>query len=113
MISQMRAEEVVFIMDKLRTLEVYPNLLNEIVTEDVSMENVYLSEQQLRERDECLKSTKGHLFYLIPLFSEFIGSEEKLIKLPLMKIFTEIALSKGIHKGTTFISKSSSSLDFD
>ena len=36
MMSQQRAEEVVFILEKLKNLEVYPELLNEIVQEDTS-----------------------------------------------------------------------------
>ena len=36
MMSQQRAEEVVFIMEKLKELEVYPGLLNEIIQEELN-----------------------------------------------------------------------------
>ncbi|CAI2383397.1 unnamed protein product [Moneuplotes crassus] len=100
MMSQQRAEEVVFIMEKLKELEIYPNLLNEIVIDNSKAPT--LTEEQMRARNETLGSTKGHLYLLIPLFSEFITSREDMIKDMLKEIFMEIALSKGIHDHMKF-----------
>ena len=120
MMSQQRAEEVVFILDKLKTLEIYPDLLNEIVQEDTSSNkiedsqiskqysnNKNLSSSKNESRYECLKGTKGHLFYFLPIFAEFITSHEEIIKEALKDIFLEIAMSNGIHSNLTFISGSS------
>lgn len=103
MMSQQRAEEVVFILDKLKNLEVYPDLLNEIVQEDPSPSQSLASNTGLQNSGasqsklECLKGTKGHLFYFIPIFAEFITSHEEMIKEALKDIFLEIARSNGVH----------------
>jgi hypothetical protein len=101
MMSQQRAEEVVFIIEKLRKLEVYPNLLNEIVEDKLPPNAGKIQEEafekQSEARNECLKSTKGHLFLLVPLFAEFITSKEEMVKESLKDVFVEIALANGIH----------------
>ena len=118
LMSQQRAEEVVFIMQKLQNLQVYPNLLNELIrtgspnSEDSDednkkfkkYENVKLTEDQLEARKHCLSGGKGHLFYFIPLFSEFLNSKEEIIKEALKDLFIEMALSQGIHGNMTFLS---------
>ena len=96
--SQQRAEEVLFIMEKLKDLEVYPNLLNEIVIDGKKAPK--FTEEQLKARNETLGSTKGHLFLLIPLFTDFISSREEMVEDVLKEIFIEIAMSKGIHAET-------------
>lgn len=103
MMSQQRAEEVVFIMEKLMELEVYPDLLNEIIQEDKKAKKPIFNEEQLDERNAILKTTKGHLYLFIPLFTEFITSKEDMIKDALKNIFMEIASSKGIHENLTFV----------
>lgn len=108
MMSQQRAEEVVFIMEKLRKLEVYPNLLNEIVEDKLPANAGTIQEEAFKKqkeaRNECLKSIKGHLFLLVPLFSEFITSKEEMVKEPLKDLFVEIALANGINSKLTLTS---------
>lgn len=114
LMGQQRAKEVVFILEKLKNLDVYPNLLNEIVEDNKDQElpeEQKLSEAQLETRKESLKSVKGHLFYFIPLFSEFITSKEELIKDALKDIFLELALANGIHEKLTLSSGTSNELN--
>jgi hypothetical protein len=107
MMSQQRAEEVVFIMDKLKHLDVYPGLLHELVQDEkpkFDKEGIKLSDEQLEGRKQLLDGPKAHLFYFIPLFSQFITSKEDMVKEALKEIFLEIALSYGIHPKMELVS---------
>lgn len=101
--SLMRVEEAIFILNKLKHLEIYPNVLCDLVSDEKKMDeskNQQWSEEQLDFRHHCLKGTKAHLFILLPLFSDLITSKEEMIKEPLKDIFLEIGKASAINEQT-------------
>lgn len=73
-------EEIKFVLEKLKGLEVEP-----VKSEGDSLEN------QLK------RNKKYHLFYLMPLLTEFVTTNEKEVKIIIKEIFKIISNEIGIR----------------
>ncbi|MCQ2815941.1 MAG: hypothetical protein MJ252_01625 [archaeon] len=83
-LSRSRLEEVKFIFEKLKNLEVFPNF--HIVEEKKETEEIKI-------KDAVMKSKKAHLFLLHDLFSDFITTKELDLKILVKDIFKTISKS--------------------
>ena len=80
-LSRSRLEDIKYVLDKLKKLEIYPdyNKIEEI--------NNKISDKNKKEDNEpeimefILKKKKSHLISLLPLLSEFITTKENEIKI--------------------------------
>ena len=81
-------EDIKYVLDKLKNLEIYPNYLN-FDGNEVTIENITMM-------DIIMKNKKSHLFHLLPLLSEFITTKENDIKLIIKDIFRSITCEIGI-----------------
>ena len=95
-LSRSRLEDIKYVLDKLKKLEIYPDY-NKI--EDMNEEK----EDKIEENDEqqeimeyILKKKKSHLISLLPLLSEFITTKENEIKILVKDIFKIISSELGI-----------------
>ena len=112
--SLQKVDEAAFILSKLKDLEVYPDVICDLVQDDEKFKESNIpkwNENQLEFRYQCLKGTKAHLFLLIPLFSELITSKEDMIKDSLKDIFLEIAKASAIDDKTIVSSNKGFSSD--
>ena len=96
-LSRSRLEDIKYVLDKLKKLEIYPDY-NKI--EDM---NGKKEENKIEEDDEqkdimgfILKKKKSHLISLLPLLSEFITTKENEIKILVKDIFKIISSELGI-----------------
>ena len=83
-----RLEDIKYVLDKLKNLEIYPNYLN-FDGNEISNENITMM-------DIIMKNKKSHMFHLLPLLSEFITTKENDIKLIIKDIFRSITSEIGI-----------------
>lgn len=83
-----RLTEVAFILERLKSLEIYPNLLVD--------ENEQIPQH--------LRGKKSHLIQLLPLLADCVTSKEAELKEYLKDIFFEISKELGIPEiGTSGI----------
>ena len=90
-LSRSRLEDIKFVLEKLKVLEVYPDY-------------IYVDEKDLNEKknkekdmmDFILLKKKSHLISLLPLLSEFITTKENEIKILVKQIFRIISEELGI-----------------
>ena len=83
-LSRNRTEEIKFILDELKNLEIFPG-----------------SECEEKKNDNNFseaigKSKKGHLFILLNILSEFITTKENEIKMLVKQIFKIISFEMGV-----------------
>ena len=96
-LSRSRLEDIKYVLDKLKKLEIYPEY-NKI--DDISWNNK--EEKVEKEQNEqeimnfILKKKKSHLISLLPLLSEFITTKENEIKILVKDIFKIISSELGI-----------------
>ena len=96
-LSRSRLEDIKYVLDKLKKLEIYPDYnkiedINEKKEENKIIEN---NEQQ-EIMGFILKKKKSHLISLLPLLSEFITTKEIEIKILVKDIFKIISNELGI-----------------
>ena len=96
-LSRSRLEDIKYVLDKLKKLEIYPDY-NKI--EDMKEKK---DENKIEENNEqqeiigfILKKKKSHLISLLPLLSEFITTKENEIKILVKDIFKIISNELGI-----------------
>ena len=93
-LTRSRLEDIKYVLDKLKKLEIYPeyNKIEEISgnKKEVQFEN----EQDIM--NFILKKKKSHLISLLPLLSEFITTKENEIKILVKDIFKIISSELGI-----------------
>ena len=90
-LSRSRLEDIKFVLEKLKVLEVYPDY-------------IYVDEKDLNEKknkekdmmDFILLKKKSHLISLLHLLSEFITTKENEIKILVKQIFRIISEKLGI-----------------
>jgi hypothetical protein len=87
-----RLEDIKYVLEKLRNLEIYPNYL--VIDDEGSRKN--LSYDEINMMDLIMKNRKSHLFSLLPLLSEFITTKENDIKLIIKDIFRSLTNEIGI-----------------
>jgi hypothetical protein len=86
-------EDIKYVLEKLKNLEVYPNYLNYdedpnyLKNEDINNINII---------DLIMRNRKSHLFHLLPLLSDFITTKENDIKMIIKEIFKLISCEIGI-----------------
>ena len=93
-LSRSRLEDIKYVLDKLKKLEIYPeyNKIDEIDGEKKEVK--YENEQEIM--NFILKKKKSHLISLLPLLSEFITTKENSIKILVKDIFKIISSELGI-----------------
>ena len=93
-LSRSRLEDIKYVLDKLKKLEIYPdyNKIEEI--KGKNKDNKIENEPELTEF--ILKKKKSHLISLLPLLSEFITTKENEIKILVKDIFKIISSELGI-----------------
>ena len=93
-LTRSRLEDIKYVLDKLKQLEIYPeyNKIEEISgkKKEIHIEN----EQEIM--NFILKKKKSHLISLLPLLSEFITTKENEIKILVKDIFKIISSELGI-----------------
>ena len=93
-LSRSRLEDIKYVLDKLKKLEIYPEY-NKIDEMGGSNKNVkYENENEIM--NYILKKKKSHLISLLPLLSEFITTKENEIKILVKDIFKIISSELGI-----------------
>ena len=94
-LSRSRLEDIKYVLDKLKKLEIYPDY-NKI--EDIrGKKEVKMEENEQQEiMGFILKKKKSHLISLLPLLSEFITTKENEIKILVKDIFKIISSELGI-----------------
>jgi hypothetical protein len=96
-LSRSRLEDIKYVLDKLKKLEIYPEY-NKI--DDISWnnkeENVEKEQNEQEIMNFILKKKKSHLISLLPLLSEFITTKENEIKILVKDIFKIISSELGI-----------------
>ena len=96
-LSRSRLEDIKYVLDKLKKLEIYPDY-NKI--EDISGKKEENKIEENNEQQEImgfiLKKKKSHLISLLPLLSEFITTKENEIKILVKDIFKIISNELGI-----------------
>jgi hypothetical protein len=85
-------EDIKYVLEKLKNLEIYPNYLN--FEEDPNFSKVTLD--NIGMMDIIIKNKKSHLFILLPLLSDFITTKENDIKQIIKEIFKMITGEIGI-----------------
>ena len=96
-----RFEEVKFVFDKIKALEVYPNFLC-LDSGSNNSNNGKVSIDDLCVMDVISKSRKAHLFYLHPILAEFITTKENEVKIIIRDIFKMISEQMGIKEISSF-----------
>lgn len=91
-LSRTRLEEIKFVLDKIKTLDVYPDFLD---LEKKKNDNPG-EEREICVMDVVSKSKKAHLFFLHPILAEFITTKENDIKMIIRDIFKLISSQMGI-----------------
>ena len=86
-LSRTRLEEIKFVLDNIRTLDVYPDFL------ELSKKK---ENNELCVMDVVAQSKKAHLFFLHPILAEFITTKETDIKMIIRDIFKLISTQMGI-----------------
>ena len=86
-LSRTRLEELKFVLDNIRTLDVYPDFL------ELSKKK---ENNELCVMDVVAQSKKAHLFFLHPILAEFITTKETDIKMIIRDIFKLISTQMGI-----------------
>jgi len=96
-LSRSRLEDIKYVLDKLKKLEIYPDY-NKI--EDLKEKKEENKIEENNEQQEIigfiLKKKKSHLISLLPLLSEFITTKENEIKILVKDIFKIISSELGI-----------------
>ena len=92
-LSRSRLEDIKYVLDKLKQLEIYPEY-NKIDEMSGNKEIQYEKEQEIM--NYILKKKKSHLISLLPLLSEFITTKENEIKILVKDIFKIISSELGI-----------------
>ena len=96
-LSRSRLEDIKYVLEKLKKLEIYPDY-NKI--EDMKKEKKEENKIEDNEQQEIigfiLKKKKSHLISLLPLLSEFITTKENEIKILVKDIFKIISSELGI-----------------
>ena len=92
-LSRSRLEDIKYVLDKLKKLEIYPEY-NKIDEMNGNKEVQYEKEQEIM--NFILKKKKSHLISLLPLLSEFITTKENEIKILVKDIFKIISSELGI-----------------
>ena len=85
-------EDIKYVLDKLKNLELYPNYLN--FEEDPNYGKITNGDTNMM--DIIVKSKKSHIFQLLPLLSDFIVTKENDLKLIIKEIFKIISGEIGI-----------------
>ena len=93
-LSRSRLEDIKYVLDKLKKLEIYPeyNKIDEMNGNKKEMKDE--NEQEIM--GFILKKKKSHLISLLPLLSEFITTKENEIKILVKDIFKIISSELGI-----------------
>ena len=93
-LTRSRLEDIKYVLDKLKKLEIYPeyNKIEEISGNKKEVQ--YENEQDIM--NFILKKKKSHLISLLPLLSEFITTKENEIKILVKDIFKIISSELGI-----------------
>ena len=86
-LSRSRLEDIKFVLEKLKNLNVYPNY--NLIGEEEKKEPKEMM-------DFILMKKKSHLISLLPLLSEFITTKESEIKIIVKEIFRIISEEIGI-----------------
>lgn len=92
-LSRSRLEDIKYVLDKLKKLEIYPEY-NKIDEMSGNKEVQYEKEHEIM--NFILKKKKSHLISLLPLLSEFITTKENEIKILVKDIFKIISSELGI-----------------
>lgn len=92
-LSRTRLEEIKFVLDKIKTLDVYPDFFD---LEKKKKNNNSAHESEICVMDVVSKSKKAHLFFLHPILAEFIITKENDIKMIIRDIFKLISSQMGI-----------------
>ena len=90
-LSRSRLEDIKFVLEKLKLLEIYPDY-------------IYIDEKEIEEKNQkekdmmdfILMKKKSHLISLLPLLSEFITTKEIEVKIIVKEIFRIISSELGI-----------------
>ena len=85
-LSRSRLEDIKFVLEKLKNLNVYPNY-NRLDDQEAEPKEMM---------DFILMKKKSHLISLLPLLSEFITTKENEIKIIVKDIFRIISEEIGI-----------------
>ena len=95
-LSRSRLEDIKYVLDKLKKLEIYPeyNKIDEMSGNKKEIEIKNENEQDIM--GFILKKKKSHLISLLPLLSEFITTKENEIKILVKDIFKIISSELGI-----------------
>ena len=96
-LSRSRLEDIKYVLDKLKKLEIYPDY-NKIEEMNGKKEENKIEEdnEQQEIMGFILKKKKSHLISLLPLLSEFITTKENEIKILVKDIFKIISAELGI-----------------
>ena len=93
-LSRSRLEDIKYVLDKLKKLEIYPEY-NKI--DEMSGNKKEINYENGQEvMNFILKKKKSHLISLLPLLSEFITTKENEIKILVKDIFKIISSELGI-----------------
>ena len=85
-LSRSRLEDIKFVLEKLKNLNIYPNY-NRLDNQEAEPKEMM---------DFILMKKKSHLISLLPLLSEFITTKENEIKIIVKDIFRIISEEIGI-----------------
>ena len=85
-LNRVRIQEVVILLQNVKTLEVFPNI--NVFDED--KDDIKDINKDITFFDVASKSKKIHLFYLQPILNDFIDTKEKEVKNLVKEIFKEI-----------------------
>ena len=93
-LSRSRLEDIKYVLEKLKKLEIYPeyNKIDEMSGKNKEVK--YENENDVM--NFILKKKKSHLISLLPLLSEFITTKENEIKILVKEIFKIISSELGI-----------------
>ena len=83
-------EDIKYVLEKLKNLEIYANYLN--FEEDPN----FSTGEKVTMMDLIIKNKKSHLFHLLPLLSDFITTKENDIKMIIKDIFKIISGEIGV-----------------
>ena len=92
-LSRSRLEDIKYVLDKLKKLEIYPEY-NKV--DDIDKDSDEKNEDGEEIMRYILKKKKSHLISLLPLLSEFITTKENEIKILVKEIFKIISNELGI-----------------
>ena len=92
-----RIDDMKFILEKIKVLELNPNYLN-VDDNENELEKQGNKKEIENMMDLVVLNKKSHLFYFIPLLSEFITSKDTEIKQIVKELFKIIASEIGVPK---------------